>query len=155
MRSIKCVFRVNRLMISSEKGDSYFVCVWLGNSDPSRIFFGKFVLSNCEASGPITSQFCTCHMCIMITGSDKSFSYMSNMIFYKWYGGRLNIEILYQGRDSHSKDLYIGNIHTWKDSLYNETGRWWNGLYLPIFSRVVSPTLGHSDIIDSVQIRQP
>ena len=39
--------------------------------------------------------------------------------------GRLNIEILYQGRDSHSKDLYIGNIHTWKDSLYNETGRWW------------------------------
>ena len=48
-------------------------------------------------------------------------------------GGRLSIKITsYQYMDSHFKDktvsrpsyLYNGNLHTWKDGLYIETGPW-------------------------------
>ena len=89
MWSTKCFFHVNKLMISWEKDDNlltlnsyfYYVCLWLGDTYPSRILFGSSFSSNFEANGPVKSQFCTCHMCIIVTRSNKIFSYMSNMVF--------------------------------------------------------------------------
>ena len=56
---------------------------------------------------------------------------------------RLNIEISHQGSESHLKDFYNGNLHTWKDSLYSQTGSWWC-IYMVIIGLAV---INCSDVI--------